>query len=157
MNLIKGDAARAFRCAKYIHDRYAAKKYQVQTLVDPNTNTVVVQISNVSRGFCSGAKKWVGLKTCATMKITPCEGGLRLEVGDGEWIAKTTDICVGMFIFGFLAVTGTIGVFKQRGLLKRVHEDALEFFASDLQPVPIAVRSEQKEKEPIEATAATVV
>lgn len=134
MNMIKGDAARAFRCAKYIHDRYAAKNYLVQTLIDTHSHAAIVQISNAGTGFWAGAKKWVGLKTCATLKLTPCEGGIRMEVGAGEWIAKTADILFGTFVaFGFVAITGTVGAFRQRGLLRKVREDAFEFFAADAQ------------------------
>lgn len=133
MNMIKGDATRAFRCAKYIHERYESKGYRVQTLVDPNSNEVVVQVCNTGKGIWAGAKKWVGLKTCATLKLTPTEEGLAMDVGSGEWLAKTTDIIIGTFVAcGLIAVTGTIGTFKQRALLKNIREDALEYFASDL-------------------------
>ena len=132
MTIINGDANRAYRCAQFISDKYRHEDYHVQTLVDPTTKAVAVQISNTAPGFWGGLKKLVGLKACATLRIVPDGDRLKVEVGEGEWLAKGGDILIGTFVaVGVVAVTGTVGAVKQHNLLRRVENDAMAFFASD--------------------------
>lgn len=147
MSMIKGDAARAYRCARYVEAKYRRNGYRVQTLIDANTRGVAVQVCNSPGGFLGGLKKLVGLKTCATLRIVPCGDCLNVDVGEGEWASKSGAILFGTFVaFGFVAITGSIGAVKQRNLLIHIKDDAMSFFASDGQTVlPLADKASLKE------------
>lgn len=129
------DLEHGYRCAKFIADRYRQQGYRVQSLVDTATRGIVVQIANDKGGFWGGVKKCIGQGKCVTLSINPSEGGVLVEVGNGEWMKKSLAVFVGTFVFAWpLAITGTAGAVQQLMLMKDVRKSATYFLKNAPSP-----------------------
>src|ERR687883_1389270 len=88
-------------------------EYEVQTFQVSTTSIVQARKSNTLRDL-------TGLSSALTIKITPEQGGTRVEIGMQKWFDKAAVAAVGMIVFAPLLALAALGAYWQY----KITEDA---------------------------------
>ena len=68
----------------------------------------------IIQGKSSGWMNWVGMGQAATVMLEATPSGLKANVGGGKWIESGAAIAVSLFVLWPLAITGGIGMAKNK-------------------------------------------
>jgi len=84
------------------------EKSKLETQVLQQEQVTIIQ------GKSSGWMNWVGMGQAATVMLEPASPGLKASVGGGKWIESGAAIAVSLFVLWPLAITGGIGMAKNK-------------------------------------------
>jgi tetratricopeptide (TPR) repeat protein len=87
-----------------------------QFFLKSKMETQIIQQDQVTiiQGKSSGWMNWVGMGQAATVMLESTPIGLKASVGGGKWIESGAAIAVSLFVLWPLAITGGIGMAKNK-------------------------------------------
>ncbi|KPU42529.1 double zinc ribbon [Oxobacter pfennigii] len=90
---------------------YLKNTQKLETQSFESNNEYIVQAREASAW-----KKFSGMDTATTVKLTLSNNILTAEIGKGKWLDKVAGAAVAWFVFAPILVTTAIGVYKQSKL-----------------------------------------